>query len=174
MDYISPLVGVIIGLMIGSFLPSYFSKKGEDLATKEDIKNITKEIEIVKNIYKNYYDLSKAEKEFYQEMIKVVYKFLAEIKKYELSEGKSSVTKEKIMSFPAFEEKYYEFMDSANEILGKAFVFLKEENYVLLKNSINPNMSFNELTKNLLYAMRKSLYPGTKLNPETDLRELQY
>ena len=42
------LLAVLIGLIIGYFLPSYAKKKGENLATKEDIAEITSKIESVK------------------------------------------------------------------------------------------------------------------------------
>lgn len=42
------LIGIIMGLFIKHFLPSYINKKGENLATKEDIEDITKKIESVK------------------------------------------------------------------------------------------------------------------------------
>ncbi|MGX1373432.1 type II secretory pathway pseudopilin PulG [Priestia megaterium] len=35
------VVGLLIGFMLGSYLPSYFKQKGKNLATKEDIKEIT-------------------------------------------------------------------------------------------------------------------------------------
>jgi len=72
MDYLTSFfIGVIGGLLLNIFLNAYFSKKeklnGELLATKEDIRKIAKEIEEIKYIYKDNYDISKAEKEFYDE-----------------------------------------------------------------------------------------------------------
>ncbi len=42
-------VAFLIGLIFKSFLPSYVKKKAENLATKEDIKNITEKIESVRS-----------------------------------------------------------------------------------------------------------------------------
>jgi len=39
--------------------------------------------EYIKNIFKNRYDLSKSEREFYDNIVKSIYEFQAEIKKYE-------------------------------------------------------------------------------------------
>jgi hypothetical protein len=36
------LLILVVGYIVGSFLPSYFKKKGENLATKEDIAELTK------------------------------------------------------------------------------------------------------------------------------------
>ena len=41
------LIGVAV-LLVKSFLPAYFNKKGENLATKEDIQDITTKVEDVK------------------------------------------------------------------------------------------------------------------------------
>jgi len=45
------IVGLVVFLLIKFFLPSYFSEKGKNLATKEDIEDITKKIESVKSSY---------------------------------------------------------------------------------------------------------------------------
>ena len=41
-------IALILGFVIKTFLPNYFSKKGENLATKEDIEEITEKIESVR------------------------------------------------------------------------------------------------------------------------------
>jgi hypothetical protein len=43
------LVAFMLGLIMKSFFPNYVKKKAENLATKEDIKDITKKIESVKS-----------------------------------------------------------------------------------------------------------------------------
>jgi hypothetical protein len=45
--------GLVIGLLIGRFLPSYFSEKGKNLATREDIAKITEAIEKVRTTYQS-------------------------------------------------------------------------------------------------------------------------
>lgn len=54
-------VSFFAGLLLGKFLPSYFSKKGENLATKEDISEITDKIESVKHEYAGNLESAKAE-----------------------------------------------------------------------------------------------------------------
>lgn len=56
------LIGaLVVYFLLKSFLPSYFSKKGENLATKEDISEITNKIESVKHEYANNLESVKAE-----------------------------------------------------------------------------------------------------------------
>ncbi|HAS8570385.1 TPA: hypothetical protein I7778_22145, partial [Vibrio vulnificus] len=43
------VIAFLFGLLVKSFLPNYVKKKAENLATKEDIKNITEKIELVKS-----------------------------------------------------------------------------------------------------------------------------
>ena len=54
------LVGLVIGLFV-HFLFRYFGKKGENLATKEDITAITDKMEIVKHEYAKQLESAKAE-----------------------------------------------------------------------------------------------------------------
>ncbi|WP_149242570.1 hypothetical protein [Dyadobacter sp. 32] len=54
------IVGIIIGFLIKDYLPSYFKKKGENLATKEDIGEITKLVEEVKSSFNQETEVLKA------------------------------------------------------------------------------------------------------------------
>jgi hypothetical protein len=45
------LVGILGGYVLRDFFPAYFHKKGENLATKEDIADITDEVENVRSLY---------------------------------------------------------------------------------------------------------------------------
>ncbi|MBN1929170.1 MAG: hypothetical protein JW764_06480 [Chlorobiaceae bacterium] len=45
------VVGVVLGLLLRNFFPSYSKEKGKNLATKEDIQGITEKIESVKAEY---------------------------------------------------------------------------------------------------------------------------
>lgn len=174
MNYLIPLIQIIVALLIVRFLPSYFSKKAENLAIIEDIGKITQEIGEIKNVLKDQYDLSKTEREFYIEMIEIIYKFSAEIKKYEF-ENKLVATEASILANTDLKKKLFEFKDSANEFIGKSYVFLKEKNYLNLKAALDTSSSFADLSNNLLDAMRKSLHSDTKLSSKKhDLREFKY
>lgn len=163
----------LLGLFIKNYLPSYMEEKAKNLATKEDIADITREIEEVKHLYQKRSDLSKAERDFYNEMNKTIWELLATIKKYEFDK-KIQLRKDAVLADPELKARFFAFVDSANEILGKAFIFLPEENYLLLKSAIEEKGHLNAMAKNLLFAMRKSIYPETKLSKDTDIKELNY
>lgn len=55
------LAGLVLGFLLNSFFPKYFGKKGENLATKEDISEITNKIETVKHDYAHQLEATKAE-----------------------------------------------------------------------------------------------------------------
>lgn len=60
-NYAFAFGGLVLGLLINSYLPKYFGKKGENLATKEDISGITNKIETVKHDYARQLESTKAE-----------------------------------------------------------------------------------------------------------------
>ncbi|MBI5755206.1 hypothetical protein HZA41_03245 [Candidatus Peregrinibacteria bacterium] len=163
----------LLWLFVHKSLPSYLDKKAKNLATKEDIATITREIEEVKHLYQKHYDLSRIERDFYNEMNKAIWSLLAIIKKYEF-ENKKPLNEDVAKADPSIKKIFFSFVDSANEILGKAFIFLPEKNYILLKTAIEEKSTINGMAKNLLFAMRKSIYPETKLNKNTDIKELNY
>lgn len=130
--------------------------------------------EHIKNIFQNKYDLSKAEREFYNEMIENIYKFIAIIKKYEFKNN-TQLTNKTILDSEELKTEWFRFKDLASEFIGKSYVFFKEESYLNLKNALDTSKgSFADLSNNLLDAMRKSLYSDTKLNTKNDLKEFKY
>lgn len=61
------LIGMIGGLLLSIFAPAYLSKKGELLATKDDLEKIAKEIRELKILQEENFNLPEAEKEFFNE-----------------------------------------------------------------------------------------------------------
>jgi hypothetical protein len=59
MNLLTWVILIIGGLLLRSYLPSYFQQKGENLATKEDIKEITEKVEAVKAEYARQLELYK-------------------------------------------------------------------------------------------------------------------
>jgi hypothetical protein len=55
------IAGLVVFLLVKNFLPGYLSQKGKNLATKEDISEITKEIEEVKSTYSQILETFKAQ-----------------------------------------------------------------------------------------------------------------
>lgn len=54
MEWIQIIINVVLifllGLFIKNYLPSYMNEKGKNLATKEDIQEITRKTEEVQNL----------------------------------------------------------------------------------------------------------------------------
>jgi hypothetical protein len=55
------IAGVTIGLVLRSYLPAYFGEKGKNLATREDIEEITGKIESIKHDFATALEKSKHE-----------------------------------------------------------------------------------------------------------------
>ncbi len=51
LDLVILIVGVVAGLVLKDYLPAYARKKGENLATKEDISEITRKVESIRSDY---------------------------------------------------------------------------------------------------------------------------
>ena len=49
MDYLALVITLIVGLILGHYLPGYFSEKGKNRAISEDITDITNKIEAVRH-----------------------------------------------------------------------------------------------------------------------------
>lgn len=167
---------ILLGLFIQKYLPSYFQEKAKNLATKEDINAITSQVEKIKNAHKNHYDLTRSERDFYSQLINAIQKLLSEIKRYELNQkkGENFADKAIIMADRHLKESWLEFVDSANEILASAYVFLSEESYGNLIAALKDSTTFKDIRHDLLNAMRQSIHSKTKFRAEVDSRDLKY
>jgi flagellar basal body-associated protein FliL len=75
---------ILIGLYLAffkSYFKSYIEEKGKNLATKQDIRNITKEVETIKYELKKSYDLDKPALDYSVELDKELIKKLFAINK---------------------------------------------------------------------------------------------
>jgi len=126
----------IIGLLIGNFLPSYFNKKGENLATKEDIAEITKKTEEVKSEYlkelENFKaDLLKQHKgfnerfEWYKKLAEVSKKLKNRIKiqKYYMQQNNQKVMNLKVMN--ELDDLAFEFQ----ELSEQSFIYAEKNTH---------------------------------------------
>jgi len=133
-----------------------------------------RKIESIKNILKDQYDLSKTEREFYDQMVETINNFFGELKKYQFKNNIKSATKANVLENEELKNKYFVFIDSINEFIEKSYVFLKEENYTRLHEALNSSTDLANLANNLLDAMRRSIYPDTKLNAKEKVKEFHY
>lgn len=60
LELLYAVVGLIVGWLLKDYLPAYARKKGEDLATKEDIEEITEKVEHVRHQYNSLLEELKA------------------------------------------------------------------------------------------------------------------
>jgi hypothetical protein len=143
--YLVEILIFIIGLLIGKFLPSYFNKKGENLATKEDIAEITKKAEEVKSEYlkelENFKaDLVKQQKGFNERF--EWYKKLADV-------SKKLKNRTKIQKY-YMQQNNQEAMNTnvMNELADLAFAFqeLSEQSLIYAEKNTH-----NEIVKVISY-----------------------
>ncbi len=73
MNFLAILAALVVGLFGNGFLKSYVSKKGKNLATKEDVQEITKKIEEVKAEYaKTLVEYEVRFSRYYEEHTKII------------------------------------------------------------------------------------------------------
>ena len=51
MNLLTPVVLIVGGLFLKNYLPTYFQEKGKNLATREDVEEITDKVEAIKSQY---------------------------------------------------------------------------------------------------------------------------
>jgi hypothetical protein len=69
---------------------------------------------------------------------------------------------------------YQKYLDDANEIFSKAFVFLNDESFQRISNALENTKTFYDLRLNLLTAMRQSIHPDTKFSAQENLHDINY
>ncbi len=83
------IVGLVVGFLVRQLLPAYFTEKGKNLATKEDIEEITSKVERVKAQYSTDMERLKADiqkelsfitkkREMYHEIVKSLGIFISD------------------------------------------------------------------------------------------------
>lgn len=163
MDWITFLISVFTSLILVKFLPSYISEKAKNLATKEDIEEITKKIENIKTenkikIDKEIRKFSKEEKA-YDELkslyIKIIEMMAEAIKITEnhdsnnLNTQFSKLTAEvQIMASEKVSEKY---LNVANLFQNWANIYNKAypNTNILYSKSIDPTLKYKENEKEI-------------------------
>lgn len=113
-------LGVLV-LWFNNYLPTYFKKKGENLATKEDIKEITDKVESVKTDYARQLELFKHEITLLEKRRELSAQVVELINRYKaLKEGSGEELR-------SFEQDYYKLipwiptkiLESLNRLFSK-------------------------------------------------------
>lgn len=138
------LISVIISLILNKYLPSYFSEKGKNLATKEDIEEITSKVEKVKFQLENDKTNINKKKEIYELISQSLNIFIS---------GRSISQDEKDKFYKAYSLAW---LWASNDVLEKLNFFIEYQ----VKN-------INESTYNQDEA--KKLYADIILNMRKDL-----
>jgi hypothetical protein len=139
-EFLLTLIAFGVGLFIKDYFPSYFSKKGENLATKEDIEDITKKIEGIKSSYS--IELEKIKTEL-------------------LWESKTREQAHKVAEYMSLarslkEDSSEENYRKANTLSWELSMWLPDNVYELMKKAmVNQNENENEFS--VLISVRKIL-----------------
>ncbi len=145
MDWITLGTAVIISLLLNKFLPGYLSEKGKNLATKEDISQITEKIESVKSIYSNEDKVLERRRQIYEEIVSALRIFIS---------GHGISTEQK--------EKFYEAYASAwlwapDSVLIKLNTFVEQQIKYTEKTEITNQETMKKQYGDIVLEMRKDV-----------------
>ncbi|NQY26681.1 MAG: hypothetical protein HRT92_05830 [Piscirickettsiaceae bacterium] len=135
------VIAFLFGLLIKSFLPNYVKKKAENLATKEDIKNITEKIESVRSkveintdAHKSYISERKlALLKFYDEISSFHYELMAvNFGDFPMDDGQSLYE---------YQSNYYKAVAEILKSYQRLVIYLPNDSILLgTANSITNNV----------------------------------
>ena len=145
MDWITLGTAVVVSLLLNKFLPAYFSEKGKNLATKEDISQITEKIESVKSIYSNEDKVLERRRQIYEEIVSALRIFIS---------GHGISTEQK--------EKFYEAYASAwlwapDSVLIKLNTFVEQQIKFAEKTEITNQETMKKQYGDIVLEMRKDV-----------------
>ena len=145
MDWITLGTAVIVSLLLNKFLPAYFSEKGKNLATKEDISQITEKIESVKSIYSNEDKVLEKRRQIYEEIVSSLRIFISG----------HGISKEQ-------KEKFYEAYASAwlwapDSVLTKLNNFVEQQIKHVEKTEVTSQETMKKQYGDIVLAMRKDV-----------------
>jgi hypothetical protein len=145
LDWITLGTAVIISLLINKFLPAYFSEKGKNLATKEDVSLITEKIEKIKSIYSNEDKVLEKKRQIYEEIVSSLKIFISG----------HGISKEQ-------KEKFYEAYASAwlwapDSVLSKLNIFIEQQIKYAEKKEVASQEIMKKQYGDIVLSMRKDV-----------------
>ena len=148
----------IVSMFLYRYLPSYFGEKGKNLATKEDIGEITKKVEEVRQVYTSELEILKAQLKLTQAQA-ILYStaYIERVTKLwsKLQELKNIGEQLWEAATPRILSEFSQELSSTKLMLEKSSLFLSLEEYSELKDVLNKFERF-KLGKETLINFRTS------------------
>ena len=149
-------VGLILFFTIKNFLPSYFNEKGKNLATKEDVEEITKKVEKIKSEFVKDIEFIKADLNY-------------------INQNKFSI---KVAERDALIETNNKYSEWLNYLLNISFSDINPENYLKLndyyKETKNKKLNFDISQDNLHLFLHDEELMKVKMECVTETTKLEY
>jgi hypothetical protein len=138
------VISVIIGLILNKYLPSYFGEKGKNLATKEDVEEITSKVEKVKFQLENDKNNINKKKEIYELISEALNIFIS---------NRSVSDDEKNKFYKAYSLAW---LWASNDVLEKLNFFIEYQIKNINKSTYNQDEA-KRLYADIILNMRKDL-----------------
>jgi ribosomal protein L16 Arg81 hydroxylase len=155
MDWLTILIAVIISVIFNKYLPSYFSEKGKNTATKEDIEEITQKVEKVRA------SLSKEEKVL--EKRRIIYEQIASSLRIFIS-GHNVSEEQKKQFYEAYAATW---LWAPDQVVSNLNTFIESQiKHTSLPGSV-PQKTMKKLYADVIVEMRKDVgFIDTKVKSE--------
>ncbi|WP_294892092.1 MULTISPECIES: hypothetical protein [unclassified Sulfuricurvum] len=155
MDWLTLLTAIAVSLLLNKFLPAYFSEKGKNTATKEDIEEITQKVEKIKS------SLSKEEKIL--EKRRLIYEqIVSSLRIFISGHGVSDEQKEKF-----YEAYAAAWLWAPDEVLSNLNIFIEHQIQNTSVYGTLPQEILKKLYANVILEMRKDVgFNDTNIKPE--------
>lgn len=150
------IVGITLYFTVKNFLPSYFNEKGKNLATKEDVEEITEKVEKIKSEFIKDIEFIKADLSY-------------------INQNKFSIKAAERDSLIETNNKYSEWL---NYMINVSFADINSKNYLKLneyyKEIKNKKLSFDIAQDNLHLFLHDVELMKVKMECITETTKLEY
>lgn len=150
---------------------AYLTKKGENLAMKQDVAEITREIESVKNELRmqlsRHQDMLKLE----QEVCETFHDFRLQADELAAEYGVDNMRERATVQQ---RKEMNECIAKLNTLLARLFIILPDDEWKRVRDAIpiDKQQTLDECMYASIDAMRRNAFPDTTLNAENDIRRI--
>ena len=149
------VVSIVTNLLINKFFPSYFSEKGKNTATKEDIEEITKKVENVKALLSKEEKILEKRRYVYEQIVSSLRIFIS---------GHGVSEEQKIKFYDTYALAW---LWAPDDVLSNLNIFLEYQIQNTVSPGIVPQETQKKLYANVILAMRKDVgFLDTKIKAE--------
>ena len=160
---------LIAQVVISGFLVHYFGRKAENLAEKQDVAEITRQVESVKAELQLRLSRQEETLQLHKEFCDTFHQCRLTLDELAAKYGGP----DNIASHATPEElkRVNTYLEELNTLLARLFLVLPDDDWRRVQSAIPlEKLSYNDFMYACIDALRRNAYPDTKLNAKDDIR----